>query len=145
MHGAWHGNDTIWRTIIDLNIIIFYAKYDGRLDFSKKQRKVFTIGDMIIAGEKEGPLRPSPKKEGCILASQNCTLFDYVFCKMTGFNEQLIPTVYHSIEEKMLLSDPLTEVLLYSNVDIFNEQKLVNLRFPKEYHLTAHPFWEEIL
>ena len=29
MEGSWEGNDTIWRTVLDLNQILFYADRDG--------------------------------------------------------------------------------------------------------------------
>lgn len=31
MEGSWQGNDTIWRTVLDLNTILFYADRDGLL------------------------------------------------------------------------------------------------------------------
>lgn len=59
--GSWYGNDTIPRTITDLNKIVFYADKKGILK-DNVQRKMFILVDAIIAGEKEGPLNPSPKK-----------------------------------------------------------------------------------
>ena len=61
-YGMWYGNDTIWRTILDLNRIINYSDKDGNIR-GTKQRHIIHIGDMIVCGEKEGPLSPSYKKE----------------------------------------------------------------------------------
>lgn len=145
IHGAWYGNDTIWRTIIDLNKIILYAKKDGSLDFSKIQRRVLSIGDMVIAGEKEGPLNPSSKPLGIILSSKNCAVFDAVFCKITGFDSQLIPTVRHSIKNTKLCPIPEGSIRLFSNQEIWNDVLVEDLDFPEQFHFQAHPFWKDIL
>ena len=56
--GNWHGNDTIWRTIVDLNKILFFSKKDGFLS-NEIQRKYFAIVDGIIGGEGNGPHFPN--------------------------------------------------------------------------------------
>lgn len=144
-HGAWHGNDTIWRTILDLNKIMLYARKDGTLDFEHQQRRIFTIGDMIISGEKEGPLQPTAKKTGCILASKSTVLFDVVFCKITGFQEELIPTIKYSIQDKLLNKLNIENEKLYSNVEELNQVSLSQLNFSPEWHFEPHSFWKEIL
>ncbi|SFB14023.1 hypothetical protein SAMN05216587_11543 [Selenomonas ruminantium] len=45
-NGSWYGNDTIWRTIADLNHILYYANKEGKLQ-EKRQRKVLIVADMI--------------------------------------------------------------------------------------------------
>lgn len=52
--GSWWGNNTIWKTILDINQIILYADKQGKIQ-NNIQRKVITIGDMVIAGEGKGP------------------------------------------------------------------------------------------
>lgn len=140
--GAWFGNDTIWRTIIDINEIILYAKQDGQLDFSRHQREILTIGDMIIGGEKEGPLQPSPKPLGIILTSKNSAVFDDVFCKLTGFSETFIPIIMQSKTNRRLCPE---NQILYSNKRDFDGVSIEDMEFPERYHFEAHPFWKEVL
>ena len=60
---------------------------------------------MIISGEKEGPLMPSPKNVGIILASDDPVAFDCAVCKIMGFDYKKIPTVFKAFLEHAL---PLT-------------------------------------
>lgn len=144
MHGQWYGNNTIWKTIIDLNKILLFADKEGNLDLSKKKRKILTIGDMIIVGEKAGPLEPTPKPLGMIMISDNCAVFDYVVCKIAGYDEQLIPTVFHSIRDKDLSCNYWKDIELYSNNMLYDGKKIQDLLFEKK-HWEPHPFWKEIL
>lgn len=64
--GNWSGNDTIWRTVSDLNRILLYADSKRHM-CNEPQRKLFTIADMIVCGEGEGPLIPSPYQMGLLL------------------------------------------------------------------------------
>jgi hypothetical protein len=60
--GSWHGNDTLWRTVLDLNRLLVYANKDGKMT-EAPQRKCMTIVDAIVAGEmfihlmKEFPIK----------------------------------------------------------------------------------------
>lgn len=143
IEGSWYGNDTIWRTILDLNKVIYYVKKDGTLDFDKMRRKCLVIGDMVVAGQREGPLLPSAKKIGAIVASRNCAVFDYVFCKMAGFHESYIPSVYNGIRDGLLAPNFWKELRLYSNVEAYDKKNIEGVEFPEEYHFEAHPFWKE--
>lgn len=87
--GSWYGNDTIWRTILDINKIILYTNKKGQLT-NKRQRIIFNIADMIISGEKEGPLLPSNKKVGIIVAGFNQLNVDNTICQLMGFDPQKI-------------------------------------------------------
>ena len=55
--GNWHGNDTIWRAILDLNKILLYSNIDGSIK-KDMQRKYIAIVDGIIGGERNGPINP---------------------------------------------------------------------------------------
>lgn len=115
--GSWYGNDTIWRTTHDLNRIVFYADKNGNIK-ETVQRKYFAVGDMIISGEKEGPLMPTPKDVGIILASEDPVAFDYAVCRIMGFDYKKIPTVFKAFISNTL---PLTtkkpeDIIILSNV-----------------------------
>jgi len=68
--GSWGGNDTLWRTIVDLNRAALYADAEGALH-ATPQRTMFTIVDAMLAGEGEGPMAPEPVPMGCLLASSH--------------------------------------------------------------------------
>lgn len=87
--GSWYGNDTIWRTIVDLNRILRFADQAGALQ-SAPQRSVFNVCDMIVAGEGEGPLKPSPKPMGVIVMSGSIWAADQFICRLAGFSTAAI-------------------------------------------------------
>ena len=91
-NGSWYGNDTIWRTILDLNRIVRYADKNGNL-CDAPQRKIFNIADMIISGEKEGPLSPSPKQVGIIAMAEDSVCMDEVLATIMGVDYQYLPSI----------------------------------------------------
>ncbi len=120
--GSWHGNDTIWRTIMDLNKILFYADKNGNM-CNTKQRKMLIVSDMIISGEKEGPLLPTPKEVGIIAMALNPVCMDEALSAIMGFNHSLIPSinnshkiVYYNFCEDM-------ETIIRSNNSLYDSKK----------------------
>jgi uncharacterized protein (DUF362 family) len=98
--GDWHGNDVIWRTILDLSRIVSYADKKGNLT-DKIQRKVFVIADGIIAGEGEGPVSPRPKPCGILAAGFNDIAVDMSITRIMGFDPLKIPK-FKNITENSL-------------------------------------------
>jgi uncharacterized protein (DUF362 family) len=145
VNGIWHGNDTIWRTILDINLILLYGDSNGGFNPDAKPRNILTIGDMIVAGESGGPLKPSPKYLGIILASDNCALFDYVFCRITGFDYKLIPTVKNSLLNKSFIQDLIDDMYLHSNMNDLCISPLSALDFPDEWKFIPAPTWVDVL
>lgn len=94
--GAWKGNDTIWRTVLDVNYAIKYVDYNGNITNSI-QRKMISIGDMIVCGENEGPLRPDYKKVGGILFADDPVEFDLFLCELMGFEYRRVPVLRHAL------------------------------------------------
>ena len=99
--GMWYGNDTIWRTILDVNHAIMYADKDGIIK-DIPQRKIIHIGDMVVCGDHEGPLNPSYKKVGGILFSENAVEFDMVVVKLMGFDWRKLKVLYKAIQDNMI-------------------------------------------
>jgi uncharacterized protein (DUF362 family) len=92
LEGSWYGNDTIWRTCLDLQRILRYGKLDGT--FSEvPQRQVISITDAIVAGEGEGPLAPTPVPARFITGAANPAAADWVHARLMGFDPQRIPLV----------------------------------------------------
>lgn len=123
--GSWYGNDTISRTISDINRVVRYADKNGILQ-ETPCRNVFIIADMIIAGEKEGPVCPSPKRTGIIAAGRNTVCFDEVLCTIMGFDYKKIPTIVRARNSKSpyKLVDAGMEPWVVSNIDQFNAKAI---------------------
>ena len=100
-YGMWYGNDTIWRTILDLNRIINYCDREGDMK-NTRQREIIYFGDMVVCGEKEGPLSPSYKKIGGILFADRAVEFDLYLTKLMGYDYLKIPTLKNAMKDKML-------------------------------------------
>jgi uncharacterized protein (DUF362 family) len=96
--GGWHGNDTIPRTISDLNRILIYADKNGHMA-DEQQRKVFTVVDGIIAGQKEGPLIPEAKKCSVLVAGHCPVEADLVCSRIMGFDYERMPVFRHVMSD----------------------------------------------
>lgn len=88
--GNWYGNDTTWRMVIDLNRILMYADRNGNLQ-DRPARNIFNIVDGIIGGEGNGPLDPTPKPAGVIIAGENPVDVDLVCARLMRFDYKKIP------------------------------------------------------
>ncbi len=99
--GNWYGNDTIWRTTLDLNRILLFAGKDGTLD-NNRRRRYISIVDGIIAGEREGPLDPSAKPTGLLLAGSDPVVVDMTCSQLMGFAYERIPTIRESLVHREL-------------------------------------------
>ncbi len=97
--GNWSGNDTVWRTILDLNIILRFTNKNGNIK-KTPQRKLFSVIDGIIGGERDGPLNPNPRNEGVILIGNNLLLTDLVATKIMGFDYMKIPSLKNALSLK---------------------------------------------
>ena len=106
MAGSWYGNDTLWRTILDLNKIARYADRDGELH-EAPQRRYLCIADGVYAGEGDGPLQPSTRHDGILLAGTNPVLVDLVVCLLMGIAPEAIRQVHRAFA---LTQYPLVEM-----------------------------------
>jgi uncharacterized protein (DUF362 family) len=93
--GNWHGNDTIWRMILDLNKILFYGNPDGtmREDAWPSAKKYIGIVDAVLAGEGFGPLEPDPVEMGYLICGTNPVAIDSVCAALMGFDYSRIPSI----------------------------------------------------
>lgn len=108
--GSWWGNNTVWRMVLDINVLLKYADKNGKI-CKEPQRKILCIGDMIVAGEKEGPMEPSPKKVEAILFTDNAVLFDLILMKIMGFQIEKLPVIKCAIADKRLFEAELDNQL----------------------------------
>lgn len=132
--GSWYGNDTIWRTILDINAIVQYGNKNGKLE-DKPQRKIINIADMIVVGEKEGPLLPSPKKCGVLVFSEDIIAFDYVIATIMGFDYEKIPTL------NKIQFNPC-KIEINSNNKKWNSKKIQDIRNCDTLKITPSDGWK---
>jgi uncharacterized protein (DUF362 family) len=93
--GNWYGNDTIWRMILDLNKVLYYANPDGSLrdGVLVNAKRYIGIVDGILAGEGHGPLAPEPVEMGYLFCGTNPVAIDAVCASFMGFDPLKIPTI----------------------------------------------------
>lgn len=118
--GNWHGNDTVWRMVLDLNKALFY--FDGTGGLRKRPLRYLSVVDGIIAGDGNGPMAPDPVPAGLVLAGFNPVAVDCVSSLLMGFDDMKIPMLCGAWRIKSL---PLTAfcreaVRCVSNVDEWN-------------------------
>jgi uncharacterized protein (DUF362 family) len=92
LEGGWYGNDTLWRTILDLNRILLYADRRGEMQ-REVQRRCLFLADGIIAGEGEGPLEPTPKRCGLLVGGSSAAVVDTAIARLMGFDFRRIPSI----------------------------------------------------
>lgn len=92
IEGSWSGNDTIWRTCLDLNRILLYGRSDGTMQH-EPQRQVMHVVDAVMAGQGDGPLSPQPLPLGLLLAGQNAAAVDWVGAHLLDYEPALVPLV----------------------------------------------------
>jgi uncharacterized protein (DUF362 family) len=121
--GSWYGNNTLWRTILDINRILFYCNKKGLMQ-ETPQRKYLSIIDGVVAGEGEGPLMPAPKQCGVLIAGFDPVLLDSVNAVLMGFDYKKIPSVRNAFDIKKY---PLTSYNPKQIHIISNSQRWKNL------------------
>jgi len=98
IEGSWSGNDTIWRTGLDLNRILLYGQADGSMS-DAPHRRVVHVTDAVVAGQGDGPLSPQPLPLGLMFASNNAACNDWFGSILLGYDPQLLPIVREAFTE----------------------------------------------
>jgi uncharacterized protein (DUF362 family) len=90
--GSWSGNDTIWRTCLDLNRILIYGRPDGTMA-DVPQRRVIHLVDAIVAGHGDGPLAPKALPLGFLMGGTNAAAVDWIAAHVLAYDIERIPIV----------------------------------------------------
>ena len=98
IEGSWHGNDTIWRTCLDLNRALLYADKAGQMR-DAPQREEISIVDAVVVGQGEGPLAPEPLETGAVFAARNPAVGDFLGARLLGFDAEKIPLLRHACDD----------------------------------------------
>jgi uncharacterized protein (DUF362 family) len=89
--GMYLENDTIWRSMADLNRILLYADAQGMLR-TGRQRRYLAIVDGIVAGE-ESQYNPRPYPLNTVVIGSDPVTVDAVTARCMGFDPRLLKSV----------------------------------------------------
>jgi uncharacterized protein (DUF362 family) len=138
----WYGNDTLWRTLQDVNRIVFYADKNGVIQ-DTPQKNHFHLVDGIIGGEKNGPVNCDPVYPGLLMAGYNGLAIDTVGATLMGFDYKKIPLInntYKTINTR--------QPLFYGSVNdikVVDGDKAFDLKSYQEFrnlNFEPHPNWK---
>jgi uncharacterized protein (DUF362 family) len=90
--GAWYGNDTVWRTIVDINRALTFADSAGRLA-ATPQRQIVYFVDGICGMEGEGPLKGVDRPVGLLAMGDDPVEFDAKLAYFMGFDPLAVPHI----------------------------------------------------
>jgi uncharacterized protein (DUF362 family) len=82
--GNWHGNDTCWRMVQDINRCLMYS--DGEHFPMSQAKRFFAVVDGVIAGDGDGPAAPDPCPSGFLVAGFNPVSVDCATTRLMGFD-----------------------------------------------------------
>jgi len=127
---GWHGNDTTWRMVLDINKIAEYGREDGTIA-DKPQRQIFSICDGIIAGQGDGPLIPEPLPLGIISFTNSSINNDRAIACLMDLPIEKIPLLIHGNLDK--------------NCEVTFNNKDLSIEDLKKYSIKAKPpkGWKE--
>jgi uncharacterized protein (DUF362 family) len=139
--GNWYGNDTTWRMVIDLNRILLYADRYGHLQ-DTPARHLFCFVDGITGGEGNGPLDPTPKASGVVVAGLNPVAVDVTCAKLMGFDHERLPLLRRAFCAHVLPLVAFTpDEIVSQSTDSGCEQLLANLD-SRRPHFKPHFGWQ---
>lgn len=109
--GAWCGNDTIWRMVVDLYTVL-----------QKGPKRFFSVVDGVLGGEGNGPFCPEPNHSGVLLAGTDLLETDIVASRLMGFKVEAIRYLDYYFQSKgfdknkiEFKSDYVSPELLFDN------------------------------
>jgi uncharacterized protein (DUF362 family) len=144
--GMYLENDTIWRSMTDLNRIMLYADRQGVLR-TQRQRRYLAIVDGIVAAE-ESQYNPRPYPLNTVVIGSDPVTVDAVTARCMGFDPRLLKSVTKAAGESDFPLGPAHPSRI--KVTVSNGERLSPLYrhaltpelhvFSWEGHLEAHDF-----
>ena len=113
--GNWHGNDTCWRMVLDLNKCLF--DFDGGGQPRSKPIRYLAVVDGIVGGEGNGPMAPDRKPCGTIIAGTHPAAVDMTAAMVMGFDWEKLRLLKNSfsMKERSFVSFQPGEIQVASN------------------------------
>jgi uncharacterized protein (DUF362 family) len=129
--GDWWGNDTTWRSAVDLNKIILYADEKGRMQ-QTPQRRYLSIIDGLIGGQGEGPLTPDPVYSGVVIGGFNPLTVDIFASTLIGVDWRKVKMLVggHSLRKYPLAPDDADRFRVSSDIDRDWERPMFRFTLP---------------
>ena len=150
--GCWYGNDTLWRTCLDLNRILLYADGEGRYLGNDARavplRRVLHVVDGIWGGDGDGPLAPRPRASGVLLGGLSAPHVDLAAALLLGFDWRALPLVcraFSSAAAAPLCDAPAEDLRIRSDVPAWDGFTLAAGRLAQPLDYAAPPGWEAVL
>ncbi len=132
--GGWYGNDTLWRTILDLNKIAIYCDAEGNLR-KEPQIRYFSIVDGIIGEEGDGPMAGDPINASVLIGGFNPVTVDTISAVIMGFDPNKIKSIYKAAHINRYLGD----------CDCSNIEVICNTEKLPSYKFNAPPGWKSFI
>jgi uncharacterized protein (DUF362 family) len=98
--GNWHGNDTCWRMVLDLNKCLF--AFDGAALPRARPLRYLAVVDAIVGGEGNGPMAPDAKPCGVIMAGTHPLAVDAAAATLMGFDWWKLPLLANAFRMREL-------------------------------------------
>ena len=121
--GAWSGNDTIWRMVVDLYTLL-----------EQGPNRRFSIIDGILGGEGDGPFCPKPNDSKVLLMGNDFLETDIVASRLMGFNVEKIPYLYHYLSSGKINKDKIEIKSDHIDIDYFFDLQNKHLSFEPPTH-----------
>lgn len=137
--GNWYGNDSAWRMTADLAQMFYHVDAHGNW-CDLPPRRMFSIVDGIIGGDREGPLTPRARHSGVLIAGEDLLAVDWVATRLMGFNPQRLRWIEWL--QTHGFADHFSEISLITEVP----EWLDLLSKPGRYlEFEPHPGWKNYL
>jgi uncharacterized protein (DUF362 family) len=139
-NGNWHGNDTCWRMVLDINRCLMYG--NGQTFPLPTAKKFFAVVDGVVGGEGDGPARPDSYPAGVILAGHNPVAVDCSATRLMGFDSNRLPQLVHAFDPHCmpLAEFPYEAIRLVSNEAAWNGS-LAEIPADSTFHFRPHFGW----
>lgn len=141
--GNWHGNDSAWRMAADLAQIVFHADARGQLH-ENPQRRLFCVVDGITGGENDGPLKPTPKRCGCLVAGRNPWAVDMTTARLMGFDIAKLKLFQGVPAGRPLTGRPeLSNVMVHFDHEVVSGGQFFDRgNADRLFEFAPHPSWQ---
>jgi uncharacterized protein (DUF362 family) len=140
-HGNWHGNDTCWRMVHDINRC--FLNGDGKsFPIVPSPKRYFAVVDGVVGGQGNGPTCPETYPSGVIMAGFNPVAVDCSAARLMGFNPHRLPQFARAFDAHRLpLADfPYDAIRLVSNEPAWNNS-LEAIPTETTFHFKPHFGW----
>jgi uncharacterized protein (DUF362 family) len=136
--GNWHGNDTCWRMVLDLNKCLFF--HDGLGQRRTQPLRYLAVVDGIVGGEGNGPMAPDARPCGAIIAGTHPLAVDCAAATLMGFNWQKLRLLKNgfSMRAPSFVSFKARDVEIVSNHEPWSG-KLEGMN--ETFHFKPHFGW----